>query len=73
MWLRRIFKSGDGLAIILPSAYCREHNVRRGDYIEARATAAGLIIQPYGLTAVSQGAEHVTRDSGKPPDHAPGA
>ncbi len=63
---RRIFKSGDGLAIILPAAFCRDLKIKRGDYVNASIGPLGILIQSYGLTTVSQGAEHGARNSGKP-------
>ncbi len=62
MWLRRIFRSGDSLAVSLPAAYCRDRNLRRGDYVELRTAADGSLLIHYGLTTISERAVNDTGD-----------
>ncbi len=73
MWLRRIFKSGDGLALILPQSYCRDQKIMRGDYIECRVAHDGSLIIQNAVTGISKGADRSIGDSSKPPNHAPSA
>lgn len=65
MWLSRVFKSGNGLAIILPASASRALSFKRGDFVKVILDANGLSIRFYGPTAIPQGTNDVVGDSGK--------
>lgn len=43
---QRVFKSGSGLALILPRALAEQYQIRAGTLVETVATPDGLLVRP---------------------------